>query len=175
MIVASSAAIAQVKVTTGNGNTETMNKVLPGSAMNSIDRRYFAEARVATVFNLRLSEMALKQGSSSWTKEFARIRLKDYSQNYAELKVIGSKIGTKVDKTLPPAWEKRLASIKSKRGTAFDNNFRTNYIRVNEQFATQSEGAVKRGNNSHVRNFAVMQGPVVRLNIKMAERRVTKI
>lgn len=166
---------AQVRVTTSSGNTETMNKVMPGAAVNNVDRRYLAEARVATVFNLKLAEAATKQGSSAWAREFAKMRLKDYAQNYAELKVIGSKVGVKVDKTLPAAWEKRLSQVKAKRGTAFDNDFRRNFISVNEQFADQSEKAVKSGNNSNIRNFAVTQGPVIRLNIKMAERRVTKI
>lgn len=175
LLLAVSAANAQVKVSANNGNTETMNKVLPGSAISSADRRYFAEARVATVFNLRLSEIGTRQASSEWAKEFARMRLKDYAQNYAELKVIGSKIGTKVDKSLPATWEKRLSTIRSKHGMAFDNAFRTNFISVNEQFADQSERAVKVGNNSHIRNFAVIQGPVIRLNIKMATRKTTKI
>lgn len=175
LLLGVTAAQAQVRVTASSGNTETMNKVMPGAAVNSVDRRYFAEARVATVFNMRLAEAATKQGRSGWSREFAKMRLKDYAQDYAQLKVIGSKVGVKVDKTLPTAWQRRLDQIKSKRGAAFDNDFRRNFISVNEQFANQTEGAVKSGNNSHIRNFAVTQGPVIRLNIKMAERRVTKI
>ncbi|MBC8063952.1 MAG: DUF4142 domain-containing protein, partial [Chlorobia bacterium] len=139
------------------------------------DRRYFAEARVATVFNLRLSEIATRKGNSDWSREFGGMRLKDHAQNYSELKVIGSKVGMKVDKSLPAAWEKRLSQIKAKNGMSFDRDFRSNYISVNEQFADQSERAVKSGNNSLIRNFAVMQGPVIRLNIKMATRKTTKI
>lgn len=175
LLIAVSAANAQVKVSNHNGNTETMNKVMPGAAVNNADRRFFTEARVATVFNLRLSEIATRQANSEWAKEFAAMRLKDYAQNYSELKVIGSKVGMKVDKSLPAAWEKRLASIKAKRGMSFDSNFRSNFINVNEQYADQSERAVKSGNNSHIRNFAVTQGPVIRLNIKMATRKTTKI
>lgn len=169
-------AIAQnVRVSERLGTTETMNKVKPGSAVNASDRKYFAEAKVATVFNLRLSEIASRKGRSNWAKEFGEMRSKDHAQNYAELKVIGSKIGMRVDKSLPRAWERRLDQIRDKDGAAFDNAFRMNYMKVNEQFSDQSERAVKKGNNSLIRNFAVTQGPVIRLNIKMANRMTTKI
>ena len=174
-LLAVGAAAQGVRFSERLGTTETMNRVKPGSAINSYDRRYFAEARVATVFNLRLAEIASYKGNSAWAREFGAMRMKDHGQNYAELQVIGSKIGIKVDKSLPNSWEKRLNAIRMKSGAAFDNAFRTNYMKVNEQFADQSERAVKRGNNSLIRNFAVTQGPVIRLNIKMANRHVTKI
>jgi predicted outer membrane protein len=168
-------ATAQVRVTERLGTTETMNRVKPGMGVNSNDRLFFAEARVATVFNLRAAEIASRKANSNWAKEFAHFRAMDFTQNYGELKVIGSKIGMRVDKSLPRAWEARLDQIRNKNGTAFDNAFRTNFVRVNEQYSDQAEREVKRGNNSLIRNFAVTQGPVIRNNIKMAKRGLTKI
>jgi len=175
MTLAVGSAFAQVKVSSSSGTTETMNKVKPGMAINAADRKFFAEARVATVFNMRLAEIARNRANSSWAKEFSELRHKDYAQNYGELKVIGSKVGIKVDKSLPGEWESRLSQIKSKSGSGFDNTFSKNYVAVNEQFSDQAERAVKSGNNSLIRNFAVTQGPVIRLNIKMAKRKVSKI
>lgn len=169
------AAYGQVKVAASTGNTETMNRIKPGMGVSSQDRRYFAEARVATVFNMRLMEVATQHATSDWAKAFAEMRLKDYAQNYAELKVIGSKLSIKVDKALPGAWERKHSQVANSNGGAFDAAFRRSFISVNEQFADQSEREVKHGNNSLIRNFAVTQGPVIRLNIKMAERRTVKI
>lgn len=174
-LLLSAAAIGQVRYSERLGTTETMNRVKPGMGVNRQDRQYFAEARVATVFNWRASEIAKRKGVSVWASEFAEFRAKDFEQNFRELRVIGSKIGVRVDQSLPASWERRLDDLRAKNGREFENAFRVNFVKVSEQFADQSEREVKRGNNSLIRNFAVTQGPVIRLNIKMAMRGLTKI
>lgn len=168
-------AMGQVRYTERLGTIENMPRVKPGMAVIRQDRKYFAEARVATVFNLRAAEIAKRKGGTAWLNEFAEFRLMDYDQNYKELKVIGSKIGVPIDKSLPSTWERRLNDLRAKSGRDFENAFRVNFVKVNEQFADQSELEAKKGNNSLIRNFAVTQGPVIRLNIKMAMRGLTKI
>ena len=171
----SACALGQVRYTERLGTIENMHRVTPGMAVKRQDRKYFSEARIATVFNLRAAEIAKRKGGTDWMKDFAEFRLMDYEQNYKELKVIGSKTGIKVDKSLPISWEQRLNELRVKNGMDFENAFRVNFVRVNERFADQSEKEAKKGNNSLIRNFAVTQGPVIRLNIKMAMRGLTKI
>lgn len=168
-------AFGQVRYTERLGTVENINRIRPGMGVTAQDRKYFAEARVNTVYNLRAAEIARRKGGSSWLNEFAEFRAKDYEQNYRELKVIASKLNMRVDKSLPRAWENRLDALRAKNGREFENAFRVNFVKINEQFADQSEREAKRGNNSLIRNFAVTQGPVIRLNIKMAMRGLTKI
>ena len=168
-------AFAQVRYTERLGTVENMNRVKPGMGVTAQDRKYFAEARITTVYNLRAAEIARRKGGSSWLNEFAEFRAKDYDQNYKELKVIASKLNLRADKSLPRAWEQKLNGLRAKNGGDFENAFRVNFVKINEQFADQSEREAKRGNNSLIRNFAVTQGPVIRLNINMAMRGVAKI
>lgn len=168
------AAFAQVRVSNSTGSVETMNKVKPGMGVNSQDRRYFAEAKLMTVYCMRLSEIASRQ-SGGWVQEFGSAMLKDHVQNYGEIKVIGSKIGIKVDKQLPAAWQKPIDRLKATSGSNFEREFQRLYIGAKNLFAEQTEREIKLGNNSLVRNFAVTASPVTSLQIKMAKRKVSKI
>ncbi|MCC7230353.1 MAG: DUF4142 domain-containing protein, partial [Fimbriimonadaceae bacterium] len=110
-----------------------------------------------------------------WVQEFGSAMLKDHAQNYGELKVIGSKIGIKVDKALPTNWQKPIDRLKDTSRSNFEREFQRLYIGAKNLFADQTEREIKLGNNSLVRNFAVTASPVTSLQIKMAKRKVSKI
>ncbi len=158
-----------------NGNTENLNKVRPGSAVNSQDRSFFKVALETNLLEIKLGELAQRKGNSEFVREYGMMMVREHTMGFNELKVIGGKTRLPVSKNLSSASQNAIARLARLSGAAFDNAYRAEMIKGHNAFLIKLEQEIKRGNNSLIRNYAVTAAPVVRLHGKMAERRVTKI
>lgn len=169
-------AFAQtVKVNRNSGHAENLNKVHPGMAIKSQDRMFFKEAVETNQLEIKLGQIAQRNGGSTWAREFGKTMVMDHTEGWNELKVIGGKLRLPVSKNLSGESQSKIAHMSRLHGSAFDAAYRKGMIDGHGHFSMALEREIKNGNNSLIRNYAITAAPVVKLHMKMAMRKVTKI
>jgi len=169
-------ALAQtIKVNTNSGHAENLNKVKPGMAINRQDRSFFKEAVETNLLEIKIGEIARRNGASTWAREYGKMMVMDHTEGWNELKVIGAKLKLPVSKMLSRESQAKIDRMSRLHGAAFDSAYRQGMIAGHSGFSQSLEQEIKRGNNSLIRNYAITAAPVVKLHMKMAMRKVTKI
>lgn len=175
LLICSVAFAQTVKVNRNSGHAENLNKVNPGMAINRQDRAFFKEAVETNQLEIKLGQIAWRNGGSNWAREYGKMMSMDHTEGWNELKVIGTKLRLPVSKKLSRESQEKIDRMSRLRGAAFDAAYRKGMIAGHSGFSQSLEREIKSGNNSLIRNYAITAAPVVKLHMKMAMRKVTKI
>lgn len=158
-------ASAQTAVSPKDGYA---NKVgMPKSGLSAQDKAFMKQAAAGNQFEIKSSEVAMKNGSSTFVKKFAKMMIVDHGAAFEELKVTGSKKGVMVSKTLPSKQAAIVKKLSGLKGAAFDSAYIKAQKDAHMDTAMKFEKEIKAGNDSDAKNYAIKTLPAVKMHQKM--------
>ncbi len=159
------ACMAQTTVSKANGYPDKVG--LPKSGLSAQDKKFVLDAAGGNQFEIKSSEVAMKNGSSAFVKGFAKMMIVDHGAAFEELKVVGSKRRVAVPKALPPKQAAVVAKLSRLKGAAFDAAYIKAQKDAHAETAMKMEKEIKMGRDSEVKNYAIKTLPAVKMHQKM--------
>lgn len=139
----------------------------PKKGVSAQDAMFIKDAAAGNMFEIRSSEVAMKNGSSTFVKQFAKEMIADHGAAFAELKVVASKKGKTASKTLPPAKAAIVKKLSGLHGAAFDAAYQKAQKDAHAETAAKLEKEIKMGHDADVKDYAVKTLPAVKMHQKM--------
>ncbi len=158
-------AVAQTTVSKANGYP---NKIgAPKVGLTPQDRGFIKDAAGGNQFEIKSSEVALKNGSSPFVKGFAKMMITDHGAAFEELKVVGTKKRVTVPKALPPKQAAVVKKLSGLHGAAFDAAYLKAQKDAHAETAMKMEKEIKTGHDAEAKNYAIKTLPAVKMHQKM--------
>jgi len=139
----------------------------PKSGLNAQDARFIAEAAAGNTFEVRSSQLAIKNGSSAFVKQFAKEMILDHGSAFEELKLIAHKKRRSVTKQLPPKLKAVIGRLSRLHGAAFDAAYQQAQKAAHEETAAKVKKEIETGRDGDVRSYAEKILPAVEMHQKM--------
>ncbi|RYG31146.1 DUF4142 domain-containing protein [bacterium] len=145
----------------------------PKKGLNTQDKMSVMNAKVANLFEIKTSEIALKRGQNAWTKQFAKDMIKEHSAAHEELRLIAKQKGVMLDKRLPKPQMAILRKLETCPRAQFDAMYRQVQIMGHKETAMKFEKGIKGGNDGDVKGYLIKMLPAVKMHLKAAEMKMT--
>lgn len=163
------AAFAQVPIAK-DGRVERIAP--PKNGLNQQDSKFILEAAAGNTFEVKTSQLALKQGRSPFVKSFAKMMIADHGASFEELKLAAKRNRRSAPKTLTPKQAAALAKLQGLRGTAFD----AVYVKIQKdahvETALKLQKEIQNGRDSDPKNYAINTLPAVKGHLKMLQTKM---
>jgi putative membrane protein len=121
-----------------NQNTPTQNT--QNTQMNEIDRQFLLDAGQASVGNIMMSQLALKESNNSQVKDFANAEIQEQTKVRNDLMKIAPQAGVTLSERPAPKHQAAMTRLSQLNGEQFDQ-------------AYMDEGGI----NAHLENAALFQ------------------
>jgi putative membrane protein len=130
---------------------------------------FVTEAATGDLFEIRSSELALKQGDAA-TQKFARQMITDHKKTSSELKdLVQTK---KIDVTIPDAPNSSQQSMLDKltklNGADFDKQYRQDQTSAHKGAVSAFQRYAKSGDNPDLKQWAEKTAPALEHHLQMA-------
>lgn len=145
----------------------------PKRGLSKQDDRFIKDASAGNQFEIQSSQVALKNGSSSFVREFAKEMITDHSAAYNELKVIATKKGQTAPKALPAPKQAIVDKLSGLHGAAFDSAYQKAQKDAHVETAAKMKGEIEGGHDSDIKNYAIKTLPTVDMHAKMLATKTT--
>lgn len=145
----------------------------PKIGLNPQDKMSIMNAKVSNLLEIKTSEIALKRGTSAWTKRFAKDMIRDHSAAHEELRLISKRKGVVLDKKLPADKMAILRKLESVPRSKFDAMYRMVQIAGHKETAMKFEKGIKNGKDDDVKGYLIKMLPAVKMHLKAAETKMT--
>lgn len=163
------AAFAQVPIAK-DGRVERIG--LPKNGLNMQDGKFILDAAAGNTFEVKSSQLALKNGKSSFVRNFAKMMIADHGASFEELKLAAKRNGRTAPKRLTPKQASALAKLEGLRGAAFD----TAYVKIQKEAhvetAAKMKKEIQKGRDSDLKNYAINTLPAVQGHLKMLQTKM---
>lgn len=133
----------------------------PKKGLTAQDMQFIKDAAAGNQFEVRTSEIAMKNGSSAFVKQFAKEMIIDHSAAFEELKVVARKKGVMVSKKLPAPKQAIVDKLSRLRGAAFDAAYQKVQKDAHAETAAKLKKQIAGGHDSDIKNYAVTTLPAV--------------
>ena len=159
------AACAQTSVSKATGYPDKVG--MPRKGLSAQDRTFIMDAAAGNQFEIKSSEAAMKNGSSSFVKKFAKMMIVDHGAAFDELKVDAAKKGVMVSKKLPAPKQAIVDKLSGLKGAAFDAAYLKAQDAAHKETAMKMEKQIKTGHDEVAKNYAIKTLPAVKMHQKM--------
>jgi putative membrane protein len=139
----------------------------PKSGLNAQDGRFIMDAAAGNTFEVRSSQLAIKNGNSAFVKQFAKEMVLDHGSAFEELKLIAHKKGRMVSKKLPAKLQATIDRLSRLRGAAFDSAYQSAQKAAHTETAAKIKKEIEAGRDGDVRSYAEKILPAVEMHQKM--------
>lgn len=134
------------------------------------DAGFVANASGASVAEIKLSELAVTNASSTKVKTFAQHMITDHTKAGDELKSIASGTrGYSIADAPPPAAQKDLDALSRLKGADFDKEYAKVMVSDHEKAVTIFEVEAEKGSNKELQSFAKKTLPTLKDHLKQAK------
>ena len=165
-------AVAMGQTTISKGGYP--NKIgMPRMGTTSQDVMFLRAAAASNVFEVRSSQLALKNSTSAYVKAFAKDMIADHSAAFEELKQLKMMKGMGTMKTLPTKLQATLNKLGRLRGAAFDSAYLKAQKDGHMDTIMVLKKEIKMGHDSATKNYAIKVLPTVELHAKALATKTT--
>jgi len=130
---------------------------------------FVTEAATGELFEIRSSELALKQGDAA-TKNFATRMITDHQETSSELKTLVQT--KKIDVAIPDAptssQQSMLDKLSRLNGADFDKQYRQDQTSAHKGAVSAFQRYAKSGDNPDLKQWAEKTAPVLEHHLQMA-------
>lgn len=159
LCLAAAAAAAQ---TTNQG---AVMPEAPAGARNAPldDAEFVRHAAIANRFELEEAQLALAHGSDPGLKDFARTMIMDHGAALKDLETAARMAGVTVpDRKFDAAHQVTLSAISRKKGTDFDQQYRTDRRQAHDEAIALLVAYQRSGRSEQLTAWVIKMLPVVR-------------
>lgn len=169
-------ASAQVRVNKQVGRPENFNRVNPNKlGVSNMDKKYMQNAYAANSFEVKLGELALRNGSDEWTKDYARDMIREHTMANNELRQVARNKGVYLANKWPAMLTRNYNKMRNLRGSAFDNQYRRINMNAHNGVINQCAMEIRNGRDAMVRSYATKILAAAREHEQMAVMRDTML
>lgn len=154
-----------------DGRVEKMGA--PKTGLNAQDAMFIKDAAAGNQFEIKSSELALRNGRSPFVRQFAKEMIADHGAAFAELKVVASKKGRMASKTLPPAKAAIIKKLSGLHGAAFDAAYTKAQVAAHAETAAKLTKEIQNGRDGDIKGYAIKTLPAVKMHQKMLAMKKT--
>lgn len=133
------------------------------------DKEFVKEAADMGMLEVKLGELAQKNGSAASVKKLGQHMIKDHGKANDELKVIAKKNGMSLPTTLSEKSQKKYDELATKTGANFDKAFSECMVEDHKEVLNLFEKAAKNVENSDLKVFASKTQPILEHHLYMSK------
>lgn len=163
-------SMGQVRISS-DGRPERL--YMPRVGLSLQDSQFMKDAAAANMFEIESSKIALMQGRSVWTRQFAKEMIADHTAAQNELKQIAMDKGITLPSSLPMKLQAKINQLRGLHGSAFDRAYKMAQQQGHSETKMKMAMQVKRGHDEDARDYAVKTLPAVTMHLKMIKMGVT--
>jgi putative membrane protein len=169
MLLASGGAFGQGAQPTDQTRT-TQGQTSSANQATVMDKSFAKKAAAGGMAEVKLGQLAQRNGSSEAVKEFGRRMESDHSKAGDQLKDVASRdnitLPTKMDRKDQAIYD-RLSKLS---GAEFDRVYARDMVADHEKDIAEFKKEANSGSNSDVRSFAAQTLPTLEDHLKMAQQ-----
>ena len=139
----------------------------PAKGLDNEDAKFLRQALVSNQFELLTSKLAEENGSSAYTKEFAKEMALDHKAALDEAEQTAQERNLNTDVDLPHNLQACINHLSKLHGDAFDQEFRSAQKMGHEQTIQVFKNEIQNGHDELVKAMAVKELPSIELHYKM--------
>jgi putative membrane protein len=131
------------------------------SGLNHQDIKFLKTAQAGNDFEIRSSELALKNGSGEFVKEFAKEMIMDHGGAKSELAQVASEKSLSLSGPLPTPLEAKLNELNMLHGEAFDKVYFADQKAAHNMTINLFQEEIDHGHDQNVKSAAVLLLPTI--------------
>jgi putative membrane protein len=141
---------------------------LPGYSQQSIDQRFASTAAEGGMLEVKLGELAMKNGSSKEVKDFGKGMVTDHSKVNNELKALAKTKKITIPAGLSKAKQQQYDSLASIKGDKFDMVYMNMMLLSHEQTINLFQTEANKGEDPEIKKWAEQKVPALKHHLQMA-------
>lgn len=123
-------------------------------ALNETDRLFVKEASISGLAEVRMGELAAKNGNSVEVKQFGQRMVDDHTRTNNKLIQLAGVKGITVPAELPAAQKEPIQRLSGLSGEAFDKTYMQQMVKDHARAVVNFEDEIKNGQDQDLKNFA---------------------
>ncbi len=151
------------------GNSEP-SSLSAGAQIDASARRFMQQVAVDGMTEVRLGEIASKNGSSDAVKEFGQRMVTDHSKANNELMQLAQSKGVTLPTSLDSKHQAMVAKFSSLHGAAFDSAYAKAMVKDHRKAVALFQARANNGRNTDLRMWTANTLPTLREHLHMAEQ-----
>jgi putative membrane protein len=136
---------------------------------NSPDNAFAVRAAEAGVAEVELGELASKQGSAPWVKEFGRMMVTDHSRANEELKELAKQKNITLPVNLCQGCQAKFDSLNALKGSAFDRAYVEMMVRDHKDAVSLFTNESTVGQDAELKKWAGEKLQTLKHHLTMSE------
>ena len=141
---------------------------IPAQAADSQDT-FIKDAVQGNLAEVRMGELAQKNGGSEGVKSFGRMLVEDHGKAANESTAIAKKMNIEVAKEPKPEAQAMAAKMAKMQGAEFDKHFASHMAMEHEKEIKKYQDAAKAYGKTEVGMYAANSVPVLQKHLKTAQ------
>ncbi|KAA6432780.1 DUF4142 domain-containing protein [Dyadobacter flavalbus] len=133
------------------------------------DRTFVKAAAEGGLLEVKLGELAMKNGSSKAVKDYGKMMINDHSKVNKELMSLARKKQMEVPTTLSPEKQQKYDSLAAVKDNTFDMVYMNMMILSHEQTIGIFQNESSAGTDADLKKWAESKVPALKHHLEMAE------
>lgn len=129
------------------------------TAMRQVDRDFILKASEANLAGVELGELAETKATAPSVRNFAEMMITEHQAAYNELKSIAIDKSTAITTSINFEHQGIKQKLTEMSGYAFDTAYMRSLIRDHEKTIALFETEISKGNDAHVKGYAIKHLP----------------
>ena len=121
------------------------------------------------MFEVKMGELAQKNGSSAKVKELGKMMEADHSKANEELKAWAAKSGVTLPTDISPEKQGKYNDMAAKKGSDFDKAYASEMVDAHEKAINLFKSEAEDGKNADLKTWAGGKVPVLQHHLEMAK------
>jgi putative membrane protein len=134
------------------------------------DLPFLREAAAANLMEIRLGELAQKQGGNVGVRQFGRRMVADHTRLEQELSTLVSGSGNTLNATLTPEHYRKINNLQNLSGDEFDRAYMSMMVQDHQTDVSQFETQSRNADSPRVRELASRSLPVLRQHLSYSQQ-----
>lgn len=133
------------------------------------DNEFMMEAATGGLIEVKLSELAMTNGSSASVKMLGEHMVKDHSRANDELKALALKKGVNLPANITDDQQKKYRELFEKKGRDFDEAYSKHMVKDHKKDISLFKKEAKKGEDQDIKSWAAATIPVLEGHLQMSE------
>ncbi|TDB68092.1 DUF4142 domain-containing protein [Arundinibacter roseus] len=165
-----SAAACNQSNDSSTDQAEEQNEAIYDGADTEDDMEFAVAAADGGMFEVRLGQLAQKNGASSQIKEFGKMMEKDHTTANEELKALAEQKSITLPTTLSDEKQRKYDDLAGKTGADFDKAYADMLVKAHKDDIDKFQEQANEGKDPDIKSWATGKVPTLQAHLTQAEQ-----
>jgi putative membrane protein len=152
--------------TTGSDKKESASQE---SSLSASDQKFIMKAAMGGMAEVKLGQLAEKNGSSTQVKEFGAMMVKDHSKANAQLMSVAKSKGVTLPSELDEKHQTKYEKMSQMKADDFDKAYIKDMVADHKTDVALFQAEAKKGDDAEVKSFATQTLPTLQMHLEHIE------